>query len=310
MMRIEKAVITRRSPLIGPLRLFAVFRARFAVAEPARLPSLFGIPLGMIFRRPMNNTIRNTSLLLGLLGASLLPAMAAQPSADQLLREMSSTLAAAKTFSFSATREIDAGLLGAIELPGKASIDALIQRPDKFAIRSVTKKGERQFVANGRTITLYESEPNFYTVAPMPRSLDALVDLLDEKYGFTPPLADYAVSDPYKELRGQADSLTYLGREKVGGGFLGLGGVSCDRIMLKGKRADAELWIGVRDHLPHQLVVTFHRLPEHPKLVVKFRSWNLAAHATAADFTFTPPKGAAQIEMVTVSKMQQIVPTR
>jgi hypothetical protein len=257
--------------------------------------------------QPNMNT-RKILFSLGFLGASLVPAMADAPSADQILRQMSSTLAAAQTFRFNATREIDAKLLGEFEISGrKAKIAALVQRPDKLAIRSTDRKGERLFIADGRRLTIYESKPNVYSVSTIPGTIDRLVDALDEQYGFVPPLADYAVSDPYHDLRRQAVTVSYLGRETVGAGFLGLGGVTCDHVALTGGEADAELWIGVKDHLPQQLVATFKNLPSHPQLRVRFLRWDLAATATPADFLFTPPKNATQIEMWTVSKMQRAI---
>ena len=57
---------------------------------------------------PTMNPTRNHSVTtLCLFAASLLPALAAEPDADQLLRQMSSKLAAATSFSVEATREID-----------------------------------------------------------------------------------------------------------------------------------------------------------------------------------------------------------
>jgi hypothetical protein len=254
---------------------------------------------------------RTLILFLGLLGVSLAPAPAAQPSANQVLHEMSSTLAAAQTFSFSATREIDVALVEGIDLAGgKAKIDALVQRPGKLAIRSTGKTGTRQFLADGRTLTIYESKTNLYSVSPIPGTIDSLADELDEKYDFTPPLIEFAVSNPYNDLRRDSPAAVYLGRGRVTNCFLGLGGVECDRIMLKGEVADAELWVGVSDHLPHKLVATFKQLPSQPQLRVFFHRWNLAASATDADFTFTPPKGAMKIEMWSVSKMQQATGSR
>jgi hypothetical protein len=248
---------------------------------------------------------RTPLLSVGLLGLTLLSAQAQHPSANQILREMSDTLAAAQTFSFSATREIDAELLGDVEVPVKsAKVCVLVQRPDKLAIRSKSNAGTRQFLVDGRTLTSYESRTNFYSVSPVPGTIDALVDELDVKYGFTPPLADYAVSNPYNELRRSAHTVKYLGRERVTTCFLGLGGVVCDRIALIGDEAEAELWIGVADHLPRRLVATFKSTTK-PQLRIEFHKWNLAAEATDADFTFTRPKGATQIEMWTVSKMQK-----
>ncbi|MDD5200916.1 MAG: DUF2092 domain-containing protein [Terrimicrobiaceae bacterium] len=247
-----------------------------------------------------------TSLLtLALLAAALAPAAAAaEQTGDQLLRRMSATLAAAHTFHFTATREIDAALLGGRDVPEKARIDALVQRPNRFAARSVSKDGVRRFIADGRTLTLFESRTNFYATTPMPATLDLLVARLDEKYGFTPPLAEFALSDPYEDFRRDADTIVLLGRTTLGAGFLGLGGVACDHLALQGKVADAELWIGVKDHLPRQLVATFKNLPGKPQLRVVFLRWDLDAKATLADFTFTLPKGATKIEMWTTAKMQ------
>jgi hypothetical protein len=216
---------------------------------------------------------------------------------------MSAKLTSARTFSFKATREIDTALLPGLALSGKVRISALVQRPLKFAAKAESKSDSRQFIADGRTLTMFDSKKNFYATVPMRKTIDGLVAELDEKYGFTPPLADFAMSDPSEEFRSQAQTVVFLGRGKTGGGCMGFGGVACDRIALKGKVADAELWIGVKDRLPHKMVATFHR-PGHPQVRVDFLAWNLAPKVTPADFQFTPPKGAIKIEMWTTAKMQ------
>jgi hypothetical protein len=240
-------------------------------------------------------------ITLALFAASLLPVAAAEPNADQLLRQMSAKLAAANSFTFEATREIDPALLEGHDVPEQARIAASVQRPNKLAARAVSKHGARRFIFDGRTAALLDEKPNHYSVVPMRTSLDGLVAQLDAKYGFTPPLAEFALSDPYKDIRRQAQTITYLGRAKTTAGFLGLSGVECHRIGLKGKEADAELWIAVGDQLPRKLVATFHR-DGRPQVRIAFSNWNLAA--PAADFTFTPPQGAQKIEMWTTAKMQ------
>ncbi len=244
-------------------------------------------------------------LLPALLATSGLPVSAAEPTGDQILRQMSAKLASAKAFSFKATREIDAALLPGIPMSGKARISALVQRPDRFSVQSVSKSDSRLFIADGRTLSLFDATNNYYTTVPMRKTIDAHIDVLDAKYGFTPPLIEFALSNPYQEFRRQAHSIVLLGRAKTGAGFLGIGGIECDRLMLKGPVADAELWIGVRDKLPRKLVASFHR-PGHPRLQVDFLAWDLAARPTPADFTFTPPKGARKIEMWTTDKMQAV----
>jgi hypothetical protein len=251
----------------------------------------------------MNLTSKKTIATLGLLAASLLPVVAADPTADQLLKQMSVKLAAAKSFTFEATREIDPGLLEGVSVPTKATVSAAVQRPNKLAATATSHQGKRRFIFDGSTLTLLDEKQNHYAKVPMRTSIDGLVDQIDAKYGFVPPLAEFALSNPYKELRGQAQSLTYLGREKTKEGFLGLGGVECHRLWLSGKEADAELWIGVNDQLPRKLTATFHREGK-PQVRISFSKWNLAAPVGASEFSFNPPKGSQQIEMWTTAKMQ------
>lgn len=245
-------------------------------------------------------------LLSAALVALALPSLsAAELSGDEILRQMSERLAAAPAFRFEATREVDSSLLPGFALSGKVRIAALVQRPGKFAAFSESKSDSRQFIANGRTLTVFDARKNFYATIPTPPTIDGLIDKLDEKYGFTPPLADFAVSNPFQEFKRQAKMIESLGRAKVGTGFLGLGGVETNHIALKGRVADAELWIGVKDHLPRKLVATFHR-PGRPQVRVDFLAWDLAPHVSPADFSFTPPKGALKIEMVTTEKLQTL----
>jgi hypothetical protein len=241
--------------------------------------------------------------LLALLAAPALAAEAQSPDADQLLRRMSAKLAAAKSFTFTAQREIDAALIAGRDLPERARVTVAVQRPGQFTARAVSKDGARRFVADGRTLTLLDETKNVYATAPMPATLDALVAQLDAKYGFTPPLAEFALSDPYANFRREARTVTYLGREKVSAGFLGLGSIECDRLALNGKEADAELWIAVGDSLPRKLVATFHR-DGQPQVRIAFSAWNLAAPTTAGEFAFTPPEGAEKIEMWTTARME------
>jgi hypothetical protein len=221
----------------------------------------------------------------------------APASGDRALQAMSAKLASAKQFSFHAEREIDPALLEGRDAPEKARIDVRVARPNRLAARSVSQEGARRVIADGRNLTVVDEKKNFYGQVPMRTSIDGLVAQLDEKYGFIPPLADFAVSNPYAEIQQQAHTITSMGREKISGGG------ECDHLALKGKEADVELWIGVSDQLPRKLVATFHRAGR-PQLRIAFSNWNLAAPVAASDFTFTPPHGAQKIEMWTKAQMQ------
>ena len=163
---------------------------------------------------------------------------------------------------------------------------------------SETEKGERRLYFDGKTFSLLDAKMNFYTTIPMDTSIDGLVDQIDKRYGFVPPLAEFAVSDPYKEFRREASAVSYVGRSTCPTGSEGM---ECEQLALTGKEADAEVWIGVNDHLLKKLVATFHR-EGNPQLRISFTAWNLAASVTDSEFTFTPPKGAEKIEMRSIAE--------
>src|SRR5437764_14236939 len=81
--------------------------------------------------KPMKLTHSTSILAIGLLATALLPVAAAQPDADQILQQMSAKLASAQTFSFKATREIDAALLAGRNAPENARIVVTVQRPEQ-----------------------------------------------------------------------------------------------------------------------------------------------------------------------------------
>lgn len=242
-----------------------------------------------------------TKLLCSLIAAAMaVPAVAAD-DADQILRAMSAKLAAVKHFTFEAKRHLDPALAPAHERAESARISVSVSRPNQLAARSVSRERTMRVVADGRKLTIFNETKNHYAQAPMRTSIDGLVEKLDEEFGFVPPLADFAVSNPYREIRQQVSAITYAGRGKTG--FLGIGGVECHRLALRGRNADAELWIGVADQLPHRLVATF-RDAARSQLRVDFSSWNLTAPANPAAFVFTPPSGTEKIEIWTTARMK------
>jgi hypothetical protein len=241
-------------------------------------------------------------LTFALFAVAAVVAEAESPSADQILRQMSDKLSAARQISFEAHREIDPALLEGTLVAEGAILEIKVLRPNKLAALATTNLGGRRVIADGRTLTLLDEPSNSYATVPMRKTIDGLVAELDENYGFTPPVAEFLVSNPYRSLREEAQSVAYVGREKVGAGFLGMGGVECHHLALRGKAADAELWIAVGDSLPRKLVATFHREGQ-PQVRVDFSDWNLAAPVAEKDFAFTPPKGAERVELWTPARM-------
>jgi len=217
---------------------------------------------------------------------------------DQLLREMSDTLAEAKKLSFKVHRTLDAALVEDSLLAENAQIEISASRPGKFQAKSDSKEGVRRIFFDGQKLSIYDEMMKLYATVPMSGTIDDAVAKIDKEYGFTPPLAEFILNDPYKVLSQQIKSKAYKGKENIAG-------VECHHLSLSGEVADSELWIGTADLLPRKLVATFKNREGNPKLQADFSSWNLAPTLDDSIFVFAAPKDAENIEMVTEAKMKE-----
>jgi hypothetical protein len=224
-------------------------------------------------------------------------------SADTVLRQMSEKLSAAKKFSFKARREIVPDLAGGDGLHGKAEIAVAVQRPDKMAATATIPNDTRRFYFDGKQLTLVDEKKNVYSTVPMVVTLDTLPSELAKIYGFTPPLAEFLISDLYQDLTWRAQSVEYRGMSVIKTGFLGLKRVHCHRLGLTGRRADSELWIAVNDSLPRRWISKVKGSTGDVEIRIELSNWNLEAKVRDEDFVFSPPKGALPIPMVTEAEM-------
>jgi hypothetical protein len=226
------------------------------------------------------------------------PVTTANNDSDQLLRQMSEKLGQAKNLSFKVDRKLDAALVEGLNVPENAQIEISVSRPGKFTARSDSKDNVRQVFFDGQNLSIYDETMKLYATAPVAGTIDEAVAKIDEKYGFTPPLAEFILSDPYAALGKQIKSKTYKGKENIAG-------VECHHLGLGGDVADSELWIGAADLLPRKLVATFKDREGSPKLQADFSSWNLTPTLDDKIFTFIAPTDAEKIEMVTEAQMKE-----
>ena len=217
---------------------------------------------------------------------------------DQLLQQMSQKLAQAKTLSFKVNRQLDPALTEGRNVADIAQIEISVARPGKFLAKSESKDDVRQIYFDGLNLSIYDEAMKLYATAALPGTIDEFVAKVDEKYGFTPPLSEFILSDPYRALSGQIKSKAYKGKESIAG-------VECHHLGLSGEVADSELWIGSSDLLPRKLVATFKNREGNPQLQAEFSSWNLTPALDDKIFAFVAPKDAEKIDMITEAQMKE-----
>jgi hypothetical protein len=226
------------------------------------------------------------------------PTASAPPDSDSLLRQMSQKLAQTKDFSCKVDRKLDAALVEGQNIPEHAQIEISVSRPSKFRVNSSSQDTVRHLVFDGQELTIYDETKKLYSTVPVQGTIDEAVAKISEKYGFTPPLGEFILGDPYGALGPRIKSQVYKGKETVNG-------VECHHLSLTGEVADSELWIGVADLLPHKLVATFREFEGGPQLQADFSDWNLAATYDDKFFTFVAPKDAYSVEMVSEAQMKE-----
>lgn len=223
---------------------------------------------------------------------------AANNDPDRVLRQMSEKLAQAKNLSFKVERKLDAALVEGRNVAENAVIEISVSRPGKFHAKSDSTDNARQIFFDGQSLSIYDQTMKLYATAPVVGTIDEAVARIDEIYGFTPPLAEFILSDPYGALSKQLKTKAYKGTENIGG-------VECHHVSLSADEADSELWIGTADLLPRKLMATFKNREGNPQLQAVFSNWNLTSTLDDKMFTFVAANDVEKIEMITEARMKE-----
>lgn len=229
------------------------------------------------------------------------PAAGTQPNPEALVKAMSARLESAKQYRFTATNKIPVEVAESLRQQPENDVKVVVSRPNKLAAK-ISQGGtvSREMIYDGSTFTVVDGLNNFYSKANHKGSLDTVVEQMTKIYGFQPPLAEFIISDPYRDIKHRVQSFVYLGRGEVreSGGV-----VQCHRIGLTGQLADAELWLGIEDKLPRRMKATRSDSGGKDLLVdVDFLTWDLNPQVSASAFRHQAPAGAEEIPMITVAE--------
>lgn len=230
-----------------------------------------------------------TVLFTSLAGA--LPAGAGDAEAG--LRASIDKIAKARTFSLEANRKIDPKLLESAAIPAEAKVKLLVRRPDKLRAEITGKDVDRCLYFDGKKVTIADNKASVYAEADAPGTLDDLIAAIEDKLGFSPPLADLIVSNPWPRFVTADTKLEDKGEVEVAG-------TKCK--LLKGVEEELiewRMWLDAGTSLPRKLVVSATAIEGKPELSVEILKIDLDAKAADSDFTYTPPEGArkAKVEL-------------
>jgi hypothetical protein len=215
--------------------------------------------------------------------------------ADAALKAMGGFIGAASAFSFHADVTFDHVLPSGQKLQFSAQQEVVAERSGRLRVDWNGDLGARRFWYDGKSITLYDPAQPFYASAAAPGQLDAMLDLLIRKYGFSPPLVDFLYRDPYKALRQNVQYAFDLGESEVDG-------MNCRSFAFVEKTIDWQIWIQDGPQpVPCKVVITYKTQRAQPQFAAVFSDWQFTPRI--ADNTFSPdvPTGVEKVSFADVS---------
>ncbi|MEE8190800.1 MAG: DUF2092 domain-containing protein [Candidatus Scalindua sediminis] len=220
------------------------------------------------------------------------------PRTDKLLRAMGEYLKTAKQFSFHAEITFDDMLPSGQKIQYSASNDIAVHRPDRVYAESQRDQGNMRFWYDGKNITLQNDGIGVYAKVPVPAIIDAAMDHLMDKYGFSPPLVDFIYQDPYNTLIENVEFGFYVGLHNVVG-------IRCHHLAFVQKNIDWQIWIeDGKQMVPRKLTITYKNEPESPQFTAVLSEWDLDARLPKALFNanLTSTANFEKIEFLDITK--------
>jgi len=231
--------------------------------------------------------------LLGVLMLCLTSPVVAQgepPSAEDLIRQMSSNLASLESFRFSATVGFDEVPLPEVKVKYAGSMEVSLQRPGQLRVSYQDELIAREVWIDGETVSVLAPAEGLWASAPAAASIDATLNQFAADYGVSLPLDDFLRQDPYSLLMAEAKAHRYVGPSVIQG-------VPCHHLIVGQEDIVWQIWIESSDRmLPRQVVITYKTLPMAPEFIAVLRDWDLNPSLPDSKFQPEIPSSATRID--------------
>lgn len=221
------------------------------------------------------------------------------PKALEVLRAMSTKLAAAKTMVFTAVGTYESPSRFGPPLAYSTLSLVALRRPDKLAVTSPGDGPVSAFYYDGKKMMALAPAEGLVAIADAPPTIDGALHAAYESADIYFPFTDVLVSDPYGAIADRLDVAFYIGQSKV------IGGTTTDMIALANDRVFAQLWIGAEDKLPRRSRAVYLSDPSRLRQEVEISDWRLDGEIPEKAFA---PAGAANAKQIPFARPDPELP--
>ncbi|MFO1037880.1 MAG: DUF2092 domain-containing protein [Geminicoccaceae bacterium] len=212
-----------------------------------------------------------------------------EPKAVDLLKAMSHKLASAKTLSFTSVAMYESPARTGQPLLYSVKSDVLVKRPNHLQIITLGDGPASEFYYDGKTVMAYTPGVELVAMADAPDTIDAMLKAAYHQAAIYFPFTDVLVADPWGDLKDDLKLAFYMGQSHV------VGDTTTDIVVIASDTAQAQIWIGAKDHLPRMIRATFFDEPGNFRHTVEMSNWHLDGKLPKGAFTSAKAAKAKRI---------------
>jgi len=219
---------------------------------------------------------------------------AVEPGATRILKRMTDYLGSLQHFSLDTENMFEDVLASGQKIQYGFSASVAIRRPDRLRSERTNDLLDQLLVYDGKTLTIYNREANYYAVADAPDNIDDLLHFARDTLDIVPPTGDMIYTNAFDLLTTGLTSGVVVGKAMVGG-------VRCDHLAFRSPLVDWQIWIADGDEpLPHKYVLTTKDDPAQPQYITLMSNWKVAPKLNDALFSFSALKGTKKTDFIRV----------
>jgi hypothetical protein len=129
-----------------------------------------------------------------------------------------------------------------------------------------------------------------YAALPVPDTITMMMHVVMGRFGLDFPLADFLTDAPDKAFLQGVTSGQEVNKVTIDG-------VPCVHLVFSQPPGiELELWLEADRGVPRRLIVIDNDSPGKPNFSAEMSDWDFTVHPADADFAFTPPKGAKEMD--------------
>jgi hypothetical protein len=205
--------------------------------------------------------------------------MEVEPRAMDLLKAMSTRLAAAQTLSFTAVVGYEFPSRLGPPIVYTTRYDVAMQRPDRLLVLTLGDGPVSEFYYDGKRMVVFAPTENLAAVSDAPPTVEAMLRAAYQSAAIYFPFTDLLLPDPYAVFAKEAKLAFVVGPSGI------VGGVKTDMLVWANDQVFMQIWIGADDKLPRRVRAIFRDDPLRLRHDMELTNWQLGQPLAPEKFT-------------------------